>query len=238
MKGIQRFLEGYQSFVDGWGTREAETLRALANGQAPDAIVISCSDSRVIPELITQADPGTLFVVRNVGNLIPPVDSHNPSVSAAIAYAVDHLHVRHLIVLGHTQCGAMAATRALCTHADTHLDPAIENWLAFARDSWDELVAAGTADAADWHDRLAEENVLQQLANALAYPAVAKAVSEGRIALHAWIYDVKAAELRCWDPQSGTFTAANTASGAGTITAAQVRANDQVSAGVSDATKR
>jgi carbonic anhydrase len=81
--------------------------------------------------------------------------------------------------------------------------------------------------------------VLQQLANALAYPAVAKAVAEGRIALHAWIYDVKAAELRCWDPQTGTFTAATTMSGAGTITAAQVRANDQVShPGISDATKR
>lgn len=220
MKGIHRFVGGHHHFR-AWAKQDGDTLRQLAKGQSPEALVVSCSDSRVIPELITNAGPGALFVVRNVANLVPPYRSGNQSVGAALAYAIDHLRVGHLVVLGHYGCGGMAAVRELATgHA--HLDPVLPAWLEYGRDSWDELVAAGDAESADWHDRLVEENVLQQLANALEYPVVARAIDEGRLALHAWIYDLAATRLCFWDPERERFSP----DGAGAISADQVADHD------------
>ncbi len=225
MKGIDRFIAGYRAFsLEG----EKWALATLAAGQTPDALVIACSDSRVIPELIMSAAPGTLFVVRNVGNLVPPASSGNQSVGAAIAYALEHLGVRHLIVLGHYRCGAMAATRELFHHHHHHDDPAIPEWLTYAQDSWRELEAAGAADSEDWHDRLVEENVLQQLANALEYPAVQRALANEAIQLHAWIFDLERSEMRFWDPETRAFQAHGTGSDTGgAISADQIRAEDE-----------
>jgi carbonic anhydrase len=226
MKGIDRFLEGHREFTESLGAHERELLRSLASGQTPDAVVISCSDSRVIPELITSAGPGALFVVRNVANLVPAHVSGDRSVGAALDYAVDHLRVRHLVVLGHYGCGGMKAVR------DYFVDPAhahepreaLPSWLAFGRDSWDELVASGDHRSADWHDRLVEENVLQQLANAIEYPAVQRALREGRLELHAWVYDLEHAHIRCWDARARAFVEGR---GTGTISPDEVAAEDQ-----------
>jgi carbonic anhydrase len=222
-KGIDRFLAGYRAFN---ADSDKDALATLAAGQQPDALVIACSDSRVIPEQITGAEAGTLFVVRNIGNLVPPAETGNQSVGAAIAYALDHLGVRHLIVLGHYRCGAMAATRDVYHHHHAHADPAIPQWLAYAERSWRELEAAGDAEAADWHDRLVEENVLQQLANALEYPAVQRALAAGKVELHAWVYDMARAEVRFWDAATRAFVT-HGGSAAGAITPDQVRAEDE-----------
>jgi carbonic anhydrase len=225
MKGMDRFVGGHREFTASLGDHERELLRELASGQTPDAVVVSCSDSRVIPELITQAGPGSLFVVRNVANLIPPVESGNTSVAAALDYAIDHLRVHHLIVLGHYGCGGMAAVRAaFADGAPSHTGAdALPGWLAFGRDSWDELVASGHQHAPDWHDRLVEENVLQQLANAMQVPSVARALGEGRLTLHAWVYDLEHGHLRFWDSSLRGFVVGT---GTGSISPADVQAED------------
>lgn len=227
MKGIQRFVTGHKSFSTHWVNNATELLRDLAKGQKPEALVVSCSDSRVIPELITNAEPGTMFVVRNVGNLIPPVETGHQSVGAALAYAINHLKVSHLIVLGHYKCGGMGAVRDLYGSEEDHhheLDPAITDWLKYAKDSWDEMIATHKAESADWHDELVEENVLQQLANTLGYPVVSRALDEGRLQLHAWIYDLSSASLRFWDSRQERFV--SDPNSTGLITREQVEDQD------------
>jgi carbonic anhydrase len=226
MKGIDRFLSGHREFTDTLGDHEKGLLRELAGGQKPEAVVISCSDSRVIPEWITNAGPGALFVVRNIANLIPPHHTGNQSVAAALDYAIRTLGVSHLVVLGHYGCGGMLAVRDLFgtdqapTH--THSDP-LPSWLAYGRDSWDELVASGHQHREDWHDRLVEENVLQQLANALDYPSVHEAVEAGKLVLHAWVYDLPHGRIRFWDAHARAFVEGE---GTGAMTPGQVRAEN------------
>lgn len=225
MRGIDRFLQGHQAFTASLGAHERELLRALASGQTPDAVVVSCSDSRVIPELITSAGPGALFVVRNVANLVPPHRAGDPSVAAALDYAIDHLRVRHLVVLGHYGCGGMKAVRDFFVDGTHDHEPreALPAWLAFGRDSWDELVASGDHASDAWHDRLVEENVLQQLANAIEHPCVARALAEGRLELHAWVYDLAHGAIRFWDATTRAF---GEGGGTGAISAADVAAED------------
>lgn len=229
---IDKFLTGHEKFKERSAGSSAELLKRLVvEGQRPEALVICCSDSRVIPELIMGAEPGNLFVVRNVANLVPPHASGNQSVGAAIAYAIDHLHVSHLILLGHYGCGGMAALRdQYGGEAAPHgHDDVLPGWLAYARGSWDELVASGHGEDADWHERLVEENVLQQLANAVTYPAVRRAVDAGTLVLHAWTFDMKAAQLRFWDMQQDAFVAHGMAAvTGGTVTLGEIAEQDQV----------
>ena len=225
MKAIDRFLHGHRAFTASLGTHERALLQQLAGGQTPDAVVISCSDSRVIPEQITNAGPGALFVVRNVANLVPPWDGDHASVGAALDYAVDHLRVRHLVVLGHYGCGGMKAVRDFFAGGGHGDEPhgALPSWLSFGRDSWDELVACGDHQGPDWHDRLVEENVLQQLANAIEYPSVRRALDDGRLELHAWVYDLARGHIRFWDAARQAFVEGE---GTGSITREQVIAED------------
>lgn len=225
MKGIDRFLQGHREYTDSLGSHELQLLRELASGQTPDAVVISCSDSRVIPELITSAGPGSLFVVRNVANLVPPHTTGNTSVAAAVDYAIDHLRVHHLIVLGHYGCGGVKAVRDFFADGAHAHEPkeALPTWLAYGRDSWDELVASGDHLSVDWHDRLVEENVLQQLANIVEYPSVVRALAEGRLVLHAWVYDLHRGHIRFWDSRTRSFAEGE---GTGAITPDEVTAED------------
>jgi carbonic anhydrase len=229
---IDKFLVGHEKFKQRVSVSSGDLLKKLVvEGQRPEALVICCSDSRVIPELIMGAEPGNLFVVRNVANLIPTHASGDPSVGAAIAYAIEYLHVSHLIVLGHYGCGGMAALRGLyggepATHA-----PAgpLTDWLAHGRASWDELLASGHAEDADWHERLVEENVLQQLAHAIAYPVVREAAEAGELVLHAWCYDMKGGQLRFWDIQTDAFVSHGMAAvTGGTVTIGEIERQDQV----------
>jgi carbonic anhydrase len=229
---VGRLLDGHRAFTRQYVANEPHVIRQLAAGQSPEALVVCCSDSRVVPELITSAGPGSLFVVRNVGNLIPPHGSGNQSVGAGIAYAVDHLHVKHLIVLGHYGCGGMAALRKVFgaeKDPHGHGDDTLPNWLTYAKASWDELVASGHVDAPDWNDRLVEENVLQQLAHAIGYPTVRRAAEEGRLQLHAWCYQLSDASLRFWDSGKDAFVGeGEAASQGGAVSIAEVEEQDRV----------
>jgi carbonic anhydrase len=228
---LRKLLEGHREQSGDHAVRNV--LRQLAiDGQKPDALVVCCSDSRVIPEAITGAGPGNLFVVRNVANLIPPHGSGNQSVGAAIAYAVGHLHVGHLIVIGHYGCGGMSAMRDVFhpEHATSHAhDDVLPAWLKYGEASWDELVASGHMDAIDWHDRLVEQNVLQQLANTITYPMVREAVTAQTLALHAWTFDMKAGKLRFWDMDRDAFVQQGAAADSGgSVTIAEIEEQDQV----------
>lgn len=229
---MNRYLEGHRSFTQRVVGRSPQLFRKLAQeGQEPEALVVCCSDSRVIPELIVGAVPGNLFVVRNVANLIPLEGDHNASVSAALHYGIEVLKVKHLVVMGHEGCGGMSALAEWCRHGRSP-GPGIEPWLKTAKTSWDELVQTGDQNAPFWHHRLVEENVLQQLANALTYPVVREAAEAGRLTLHAWVYDLDTGKILFWDNVQDKFVE----DGAGALTGgelsiAEVEAQDHVKEG-------
>ncbi|EYF08447.1 carbonic anhydrase [Chondromyces apiculatus] len=203
---VDALLEGHAQFLRRYVHDERSFLERLAEEkQSPDAIFIGCSDSRVIPELLTTCMPGQLFVVRNIANLIPPHEHPHVSVGAALEYAVGHLHVPHAIVCGHYGCGGV---RAVMDSIDASAGASLARWLEEARDAVDATREhAATPDV--WWRRAVEENVLVQLERMTTYPVVAKALERGELQLHGWIYDLFSAEIQVYDADRGTFLTAS-----------------------------
>jgi carbonic anhydrase len=205
--------EGHELFQRAYAGHEREFLQDLvAHGQHPLAFFLGCSDSRVIPELLTHAVPGELFVVRNVANMLPPVERHIVSAGAALEYAVGHLHVRHLIVCGHDLCGGVRA--ALDGGVDRAETPALAEWLE-GLDPVVERTRGVPEDGGRRWRATVEANVLEQLTNALGYPAVARAVAAGELALHGWVYDLASGALRVYHSESEGFVSATSLLAAG-----------------------
>ena len=175
------------------GSRSPQ-FEAMAQGQAPGRLFITCSDSRLIPAAITWTGVGELFVIRNAGNIVPPYDTDAEGVTATVEYAVAVLEVPTIVVCGHTQCGAMKAALD-----PTGLDtvPNVRNWIKFvepARLAVDELHPRLASDAR-WL-ALVEQNVLQQLTNLKTHPWVAARAASGRLRLEGWVYDLNTRKTR------------------------------------------
>jgi carbonic anhydrase len=183
---------------------QSELYEQLArDGQSPKALMISCADSRVVPEQIMQAQPGELFVCRNAGNIVPPYVQANGGVSSTVEYAVVGLGVRDIIVCGHSDCGAM---KALLDGADLSRMPNVAAWLRHAQAARE--VVSECYEHADDHGRvraLALENVIAQIAHLRTHPSVAAAMARGQLALHGWFFDIRAGSILGLDGESGGF---------------------------------
>ena len=179
-----------------------ELFRKLADGQSPETLFITCSDSRISPNLITQTDPGELFVLRNAGNIVP-ARGIGSGEECTIEYAVSALGVRDIIVCGHTQCGAMKGL--LAPESLTGL-PAVARFLEHAR-ATKEIVDAcyGHLEGDDKLLATIEENVLVQIDALRTIPAVAGALSRGKLALHGWVYKFETGEIFAYNPGEGQY---------------------------------
>jgi len=177
----------------------------LANdGQSPKALMISCADSRIVPELIMQAEPGDLFVCRNAGNIVPPYATQNGGVSSTVEYAVMVLGVRDIIVCGHSDCGAM---KALSKPETLEGMPNVAAWLRHGTAA--QHVVDTCYPELDDRDRvhaISLENVVAQLAHLRTHPSVAAAVARGEMALHGWFVDIHAGQILGLDGVTGRFT--------------------------------
>ncbi|MBO0655801.1 carbonic anhydrase [Streptomyces triculaminicus] len=171
---------------------KAELFARLATTHRPTTLFIGCSDARVVPELITQSEPGELFVVRTAGNLVPAYTPGPDGIAASIEYAVAVLGVTDIVVCGHSACGAMTA---LAESHDLSTAPAIAGWLRFA----DASVARTAAEAPDVA-ALVRENVRAQLANLATHPSVARALAAGAVTLRGWVYDIASGAVDELDP--------------------------------------
>ncbi|MET9775333.1 carbonic anhydrase [Streptomyces sp. NPDC006367] len=178
---MQDLTEGVARFRSDVFPAKARLFAHLATHHAPHTLFIGCSDARVVPELITGAEPGDLFVVRTAGNLVPAHAPGADGVAASIEYAVAALGVKDIVVCGHSACGAMTA---LAEGHDLGGTPAVADWLRLASASVARASANGDVPA------LVRQNVLAQLANLATHPSVAKALAEGTVALHGWVYDI------------------------------------------------
>jgi carbonic anhydrase len=200
MEAILRGVEHFQKFVY---PKERELYRSLANAQDPYALVITCSDSRIVPSQVTQTRPGDLFICRNAGNIVPAHGVHSGGVTATIEYAIMALKVSAVIVWGHTNCGAM---KGLLYPEKTKTLPAVSAWLHHAERAR-MLVEHALPDASEEEKLhlLARENVAAQLDNLRTHPFVAVALAKGKLALHGWVFDIETAELDSYDERNKTW---------------------------------
>ncbi|PZU49343.1 MAG: carbonic anhydrase [Sphingomonas sp.] len=181
-----------------------ELYSKLANhGQNPKALMISCADSRVVPELIMQAQPGDLFVCRNAGNIVPPFATQNGGVSSTVEYAVEALGVRDIIVCGHSDCGAM---KALSDPTGLERMPNVAAWLRHGTAAKHVVDTCYTAlDDAARVRAISLENVVAQLNHLRTHPAVAAKIAVGEMSLHGWFVDIHAGQILGLDGNTGRF---------------------------------
>lgn len=206
---IDKLIAGFKDFCLTRIAQQDQYFRALVReGQNPRVLFLACSDSRVDPAIVFGTEPGDLFIIRNVANIVPPYESNagQHGVSAAIEYAVDVLKVEHIIINGHSQCGGI---RALCENpADAHIDSPhlVGRWLALAKPAYDKA-------RADYPDadinRLAHEcekdSVIDSLANLMTFPMVREQVESGHLQLHGWYFDMARGLLSAWNPDTHRF---------------------------------
>lgn len=202
----QRLVEGYSAFLSGRLPEEQNRFRALAEGgQSPEIMVIGCCDSRVSPEVIFDARPGELFVARNVANLVPPYtpDGAQRAVSAALEFAVQALKVKHIVVLGHAQCGGIRAY----AEDSAPLSPGdfIGSWMELIAPAAKALGLRGEEPLPDYLVRLEKASMVTTLDNLMTFPCVRILVERGKLQLHAAYFGVATGTLAVLDKESGEF---------------------------------
>lgn len=197
--GVRRF----QSEV--YPERRETYLKVVSEPQRPRALFVTCADSRIDPELITNSGPGELFALRNIGNMIPAYGEMLGGVSAVVEYAVSLLKVPHIVICGHSQCGAMAALMQPDAMAEM---PAVKNWMsnAAAALSVAKSLAKGGEQPEDFARRLTEENVLLQLQHLRTHPSVAGAMARGELSISGWVYDIGHGGVRISEDGGRVFT--------------------------------
>jgi carbonic anhydrase len=200
---MRKIIRGIHHFQENIFSEQRELFARLTAGQRPDALFITCSDSRINPTLLTQTQPGELFILRNAGNIVPPWGSNSGGEAATIEYAVRVLGVQDIIVCGHTHCGAMAGL--LQPEAVSEL-PAVRRWLEHAETTLSIVREKYTDEAGE--DLLLDtikENVLCQIDNLRTHPAVASGVARGALKVHGWVYAFETGEVYAFHPREGSF---------------------------------
>ena len=166
----------------------------------------SCSDSRVVPEQLFGLKPGDLFMLRNIANIVPPYDRSDPGITAVLEYAVQHLHVPHIIVCGHTDCGGI---KGLDASLDATAEPSLASWLEFARPARQVVDAAARLNDWERHRAIVERNVVQQLRHLQSYPFVLAALEANRLELHCWVYYLRRRSIGHYLPGPDRFEVIN-----------------------------
>jgi len=207
---MRKLIMGIVDFRERLLPQYAERFRSLAESQAPDALFITCSDSRVVPDLLASTDPGDLFVMRNVGNLVPPATADGTSTgdlseASAIEYAVLVLKVRGIVVCGHSECGAMKAALMRRPMPET---PNLAKWLHHAGPAVFRLEQEGPLDGnLSLPNQLSQLNVLVQLEHLMSYPVVRDRVASGVLRLSGWWFNIAAGDMFAYRRESRAFKA-------------------------------
>ncbi len=196
---IRRLLEGVRRFHDNEFPHDHAIFEHLASGQHPHTLFITCADSRIVPELITQTAPGELFVCRNIGNIVPPYNRSSCEDSAVIEYACIELGVKEIVICGHSDCGAM---KGLHMPTKTEHMPAVNSWLRNATVVRDTVEAANSGlEGPEAVQSLVEQNVRTQLANLRTHPAIATRLADNSVEMHGWVYNIGAGTIRVFDAE-------------------------------------
>lgn len=196
-------VKGVNDYHAGAFQQHRETFEKLTEGQKPKALFITCSDSRVDPTMVTGSEPGSLFIIRNAGNIIPPYGAANGGEGATVEYALMALNIKNIIVCGHSHCGAM---QGLMSDGGLENLPSVADWLGHARTT--RLIVKDRHPDLEGEPLVVEAgraNVLVQLDNLKTHPAVALRLAQGELRLHAWIYTFERGEMLSYDESTGEW---------------------------------
>lgn len=196
--GIRRFQ------TEVYPAKAEQYQRAMNEDQRPQALIVTCADSRIHPDLLTQAQPGELFVTRNIGNMVPAYGEMMGAMSAVLEYAVSALRVKHIVVCGHTDCGAM---KALLDPASVESMPTVKQWMrnAHAAMSVAEALEGPDASQEDLLRVVTEQNVILQMRHVRTHPSVAAAVARGELTISGWVYDIAHGQVSICDKEERIF---------------------------------
>jgi carbonic anhydrase len=200
---VERLLEGHKKFLAEVFPRRRDQFHLLAESQAPEWLFITCSDSRVLPDLILGTGPGDLFITRNAGNVVPVTANDVDGCTATIEYAVEVLKVKHAILCGHSDCGAM---KAALDRTGLEKLPKASRWLHHVEAAFSHRQPLNPEDGP--HAELASlirGNVVAQLLNLKAQPSVSRAMREGRLAVHGWYYEILSGRIERFDEDARRF---------------------------------
>ena len=201
--GATRIIQGVHKFQKRIFGEKESLFKRLGEGQSPLALMITCSDSRINPNLLTQTEPGELFILRNAGNLVPPHSEAPSGEAATVEYALHHLQVRDAIVCGHSRCGAI---QGLLSPQALDGMPQVKRWLEFAKPVLDRLPQEDkTLSAASLLEMAVEHNALVQVEHLKTYPVVQKALAAGKLRLHAWVYHFETGKVTAYDAEKQRF---------------------------------
>lgn len=204
---LKRVIQGLNDFHDNYFASHKELFEQLSQGQSPEVLFITCSDSRIDPCLITQSQPGELFVLRNIGNIIPTYGTLNSGEGAAIEYAIGALGIKDVVICGHSHCGAMRGLLQVGNLAQQM--PLVYDWLRHHAESTRRVVLDNYPDCPQ--EKLLkiaiEQNVLTQIENLETYPIIRSRMHSGQLMLHAWIYEIETGEVFAYDASTGRFKA-------------------------------
>ncbi len=200
-----RIATGVRKFQTEIFPAQRAMFERLRHKQEPLALFITCADARIVPNLITQAEPGEIFIERNPGNMVPQYSEYVGGVTASVEYANLVLKVPVIVVCGHTDCGVMKAL----LHPETTAGlPGVQQWMRHGNEARQAMLrdCAGRSDE-EKVNRLAEANVLQQVANIKTHPSVASRLAAGEVLVRGWVYDIGSGSIQQADPETGEFAA-------------------------------
>jgi carbonic anhydrase len=203
---MKHLLDGYARFRAEIFPQRAGLFQNLAEQQKPSTLFITCADSRVVPDMILQTNPGDLFICRNAGNIVPPYGETHGGVSATIEYAVTAIGVRDIILCGHSNCGAMKAVLSGKKH-DTM--PTVDAWLNHSQSAL-QLLDTEAPQHQRWTEQerlraLIRANVVNQLDHLRTHPSVAAGLTQGTLNIYGWVYEIPTGEIQSFDNQQGRF---------------------------------
>ena len=202
MAGMRKLIQGIVDFRKNLTEESRELFAKLALGQKPDVLFIACSDSRVVPNLFASTNPGDLFVLRNIGNLVPPVDlaEEQSGIIAALEFAVTELNVPDIVVCGHSECGAIHAL------AEGTSCPHLKSWLKYGKSALEKVNQGFTLNPKlSKHNQISQINVLEQMAHIASYPIIQKRLEEKKLRIHGWWFDIGRADVYCYEPNLSQF---------------------------------
>ena len=200
---MKNVVGGVRRFQQDVYPKKKALFRKLASGQKPQALFITCADSRIDPNLITQTEPGDLFVCRNAGNIVPPYSGTGEGMSASVEYAMAALETPHIIVCGHSGCGAMKAVM----HPETANGlPHVQDWLIYSQAALQTVIGGKKGRSEKQRmQALIEQNVVLQMLHLRTHPRVAERLASGKTQLHGWVYSIGTGEIAAYDESGGVF---------------------------------
>ena len=196
---MKKLIQGIVDFRKNLTEESRNLFAKLALEQKPDVLFVGCSDSRVVPNLFASTDPGDLFVLRNIGNLIPPASSsyEESSIPAAIEFSLISLNISDIIICGHSECGAM---KALVQGVDTLCCPHLKHWLKYGEKSLRKVRKGVTLNPSlSEHNQLSQVNVLEQMEHIAGYPYVCERLEKKQLRIHGWWFDIAHADVYCYE---------------------------------------